>query len=183
MASKPLRITETALVLVDVQGRLATMMHRSDELFANIRKLISGAKLLGIPILWNEQLPDKLGETVPEIKAELSGLSPLTKSCFSCCGNPEFMKALGAHKRRSVLVCGIETHICVFQTCRDLIDADYQVHLAADAVSSRTERNRDIAIDRIKDLGGVITSVEMALFELLQTADGKRFRDIIKIIK
>ncbi len=178
-----LKMGNAVLVIVDVQGRLATLMHNRENLFANLVKITKGCRALDIPILWNEQLPDKLGETIPELKDILSDLEPMAKSSFSCCGNSVFINRLKEIGRKQVLLVGIETHICVYQTAIDLINNGYEVHLVTDAVSSRFEDNYRIGIDRIKDAGGVLTTVEMALFELLKVAEGDKFKEIIKIIK
>lgn len=176
-------IESTALVLVDVQGRLATIMHEKDSLFRGLRQLIRGCRLLEVPILWNEQLPDKLGETAPEIREELKGLKPMPKSTFSCCGNPVFVEALRALGRKRVLLAGIEAHICVYQTGADLLRDGFEVYPVVDAVSSRTAENRELGLERMREAGARFTSVEMALFEMLRTADDPRFRDLIRIIK
>ena len=173
----------SALVLVDIQGKLATLMHDRENFFSNVNRMVKASRLFQIPILWNEQLPDKLGDTVPEIKSELSELFPLTKKTFSCCGNEKFVQALKETGRNQILLTGMETHICVYQTARDLLRDGYEVHLIADAVSSRFEYNRKLGIDTIKDLGGIISSVEMALFDMAETAEGDEFRELIKIVK
>ena len=178
-----LEIDNAVLVIIDVQGKLASLMHRRVELFENLRRIIQGVRVLGIPVLWNEQLPDKLGPTVPEIKELLSDMEPLAKSAFSCCGNEDFLLALKSINHKQVLVAGIEAHVCVYQTCMDLLQAGYEVHLLADATSSRTETDYKTAVNRIRDEGAKITSVEMALFEMLKVAEGEQFKQIIKIVK
>ena len=102
---------------------------------------------------------------------------------FSCCGNEEFVHALGESKRTDVILCGIETHICVYQTAEDLFSMGYRVHCAADCVSSRTPENKAIGLEKIKNAGGMITSAETVLFELLKTAEAPAFKAIAKIIK
>jgi len=178
-----LQADKTALVIVDIQGKLATLMHQKEIFYANVVRMIKGARVLDIPILWNEQLPDKLGETIAPIKNELNGLQVLVKKSFSCCGNPEFVDRLKATGRTQVLLTGMETHICVYQTVIDLLDSGYEVHLVTDAVASRFEHNYRLGIERIKDLGGVVTSTEMALFEMFEIAEGPQFKEIVKIVK
>jgi nicotinamidase-related amidase len=153
-------------------------------LFANLEKIIKGAQVLEMPILWTEQVPEKLGQTTPEI-AELlvPSAEPISKASFSCCGVPSFTTALEQLNRRQILVTGIETHICVYQTTLDLLKQSYEVHVVADAVSSRTAENKQIGLDRIKEAGAILTSTEMALFELLRVAEGDKFRQIAKIVK
>ncbi|MBN1213755.1 MAG: hydrolase [candidate division Zixibacteria bacterium] len=171
------------LVIVDVQGKLATLMYEKEAFYENVEKLIRGAQALELPIFWNEQLPDKLGETIPQIKKLLPDLKPLVKKSFSCCGNTDFSARLRATGRKQVLLCGMEAHVCVYQTAQDLLNTGYEVYLAADAVSSRTPENRKIGIRAVMQRGGKITSVEMALFEMLHEAEGEQFKQCIKIVK
>lgn len=171
------------LLVIDVQGKLATLMHEKDRLFKNINRMVAGAKLLGIPVIWTEQLPEKLGETVPEVKQSMTDIPLLTKATFSCCGGEGFDEKLKSLGRKQVLVTGIETHICVFQTCRDLAKDDYELHLVIDAVSSRLEHNYHLGVERIQQLGAIKTSVEMSLFEMMKVAEGDDFRQIVKIVK
>lgn len=175
--------SDTALVLIDVQGRLAELMHGRELLFANLERMVRGAQVLDIPVVWNEQVPDKLGATIPQLAGLLTGLDPLPKNAFSCCGNPAFVEQLAATGRRQVLLVGIETHICVYQTARDLLERGYTVEVVADAVSSRTEANKLIALQRIRDMGAGVSSTEMVLFDLLGSAQGDRFRAIQRLVK
>lgn len=174
---------ETILILVDVQGNLAQAMHDKDVLFQNLKNIIAGCQALDIPILWAEQLPEKLGPTIPEIATLLAGLSPLAKSSFSCFQDPGIKQALVASGRKQVMLAGIEAHICIYQTAMDLMGHDYTVEVVTDAVSSRTKENKKIGIKKMRDAGVGITSVEMALFEILGAAGGLKFGDIIRIIK
>jgi nicotinamidase-related amidase len=178
-----LRKEDAVLVVVDIQGKLATLMDRREDFYENVVRIIKGAKVLEIPIIWNEQLPDKLGPTIDKIKNELPGLSPLVKRTFSCCGNPDFMSELKAIGRTHVILAGMETHVCVYQTALDLMNAGYDVYVAADAVSSRSGENKQIAIEAMRDAGVRITSVETTLFEMLRVAEGERFKQIIQIVK
>ena len=178
-----LPVDSTILVLVDVQGKLAQLMHERELLVANLGRMVRGAQVLGIPIIWNEQVPEKLGPTIPEVAELLTGLAPLPKNAFSCCGNPAVVGRLEETGRGQVVLVGIETHVCVYQTARDLLSGGYAVEVAADAVSSRTEANWRIGLDRVRQLGGGITSTEMVLFELLGVAEGERFRAIQRAVK
>jgi nicotinamidase-related amidase len=179
-----LNVDNTALLVIDVQGKLAQLMHQKESLFANLEKIIRGAQVLEVPIIWTEQVPEKLGQTTPAI-AELlvNSAEPISKASFSCCGVQPFMAQLQALDRRQTLMTGIETHICVYQTAVDLLDMGYEVQVVADAVSSRTAENRQIGLDRLNEAGAIITSTEMALFELLRIAEGDKFRQITKIVK
>lgn len=180
---KRLGVENTTLVVVDIQGNLAQAMTGKDHLFENTKKLIRGAQVFDIPIVVTEQLPEKLGPTIPEIASLLEDCEKITKACFSCCKNQIFMTKLGTQKRRQILLAGIEAHICVYQTAVDLIEAGYEVHCVADAVSSRTAQNRHIGIEKMRSGGAAITSMETVLFELLATAEDSRFKEIFKIVK
>ena len=174
---------KTAIVLIDVQGKLAETMQNSNELFKNIEILIKGAQLLDISIIWTEQLPEKLGSTTERISTLLANQKPIVKSEFSCVKNIEFSDLLEQKEYNHFLLCGIETHVCVYQTAKDLIELEHDVELIIDAVSSRTELNMNIGIEKIISLGGKVTSVEMLFFEKQEIALGEKFRELIKIIK
>jgi len=178
-----LKKENAALIVIDVQGKLATLMHQKENLFANVIRMIRGARVLGLPVIWTEQLPDKLGETSEEIKKELDGFKPLVKKTFSCCGDNTFLKELSGTGRKQLLLVGIETHVCVYQTALDLLASGYEVYVVHDAVSSRIESNYHLGIERMKDAGAILTSVEMSLFELLRVAEGDQFKRIIEIVK
>lgn len=173
----------SALVLVDVQGKLAQTMHAKQSFFDNIIRLVKGAQILELPILWAEQNPAGLGPTVPEIAELLPNQNPLSKLSFSCCGNAAFIKELETLNRQNMLVAGIEAHVCVYQTAADLVDLNYDVQVVADAVASRTAENKQIGLERSKAAGAGLTSTETVLFELLKIAKGNKFKEIIKIVK
>jgi nicotinamidase-related amidase len=174
---------KTAIVLIDVQGKLAQIMHNSEELYKNIVILIKGAQLLDIPIIWTEQLPEKLGATADQISSLLTKQKPIIKNEFSCVKNEEFLSLINIEKYNHFLLCGIETHVCVYQTAKDLLNIGHEVELIADAVSSRTELNKNIGIEKITLLRGKVTSVEMLLFEKQEIAVGNKFRELIQIVK
>jgi nicotinamidase-related amidase len=178
-----LKLDDTALVVIDVQGKLAQLMYNRAELFKNLRLMVKGAQVLGIPILLTEQYPKGLGPTVPEVSQLLPAIRPIAKNAFSCCGDRAFMSALEPLSRRQLLLTGIETHVCVQQTALDLLDAGYEVQVIADAVSSRTAENRHIGLEKMRDAGVVITSTETALFELMKLAEGPQFKQISKLVK
>lgn len=178
-----LDIQNCSLVVVDVQGKLAQLMHGKDALFKNIQILIKAAQILNIPILWCQQCPDALGPTVPEIAQLLTGNEPINKAAFSCCGAEQFNTKLNELARQQILLCGIEAHVCIYQTTVDLLRKGFSVDVLADAVSSRTPENKQIAISRMAAGGASISSVEMALFELLKTAEHPQFKQIARLIK
>ena len=176
-------IDNSVMLLVDVQGQLARMMHEKDKLFSSLEIIIKGMKILNVPIIWMEQIPSKLGPTIGQISCLMEGDAPIEKFSFSCCKEPDFIKKFKELGRSQVLLTGIETHICVFQTGYELLNQGCQVQVAADCVSSRTKDNKDIGLQRLAQSGGQITSVEMILFELMQDARGDKFKQMVKLIK
>jgi nicotinamidase-related amidase len=176
-------IEKCCLVVVDVQGKLAQLMDGKESLFANIEVLIKAAKALEMPILWCQQNPRALGPTVPQLAELLDGVEPVDKMSFSCCGDAKFIEKLNAGKATDVILCGIEAHVCIYQTAMDLLDRDLNVHLIADAVSSRTAANRQIAVRRITAEGANLSCTEMILFELLKTAEHPEFKELCRLIK
>jgi nicotinamidase-related amidase len=178
-----LKTEDVVLLLVDVQGKLAHLMHAKERLFRNLQTLVKGIQALDVPIIWMEQNPAGLGPTISEIAELLPDNTPITKMSFSCCQNEQFVGALSAINRKDVLVAGIETHICVYQTTAELIGLGYRVHVVADAVSSRTAENKAIGLQKMKDAGASLTSVETVLFELLGAAEGETFKAMLEIVK
>ena len=178
-----LSLKNTVLIIVDVQGKLARLMHDKEALYRNLQRIIEGAQVLELPILRAEQNPQGLGPTIPEIDRLLPDSPPISKLSFSCCGSQHFVDALEVLGRKQVLIAGIETHVCVYQTAADLLDRGYEVHAVSDAVSSRTAENRRIGLEKIRAMGGSLTGVEMALFELLRAGEGEKFRRILKIVR
>ena len=178
-----LDIQNCSLVVIDVQGKLAQLMYGKEDLFKNVQILIKAAKILGIPIIWSQQSPKALGETVPEISQLLADNAPIDKMSFSCCGDEKFNSKLNVLNRRQLLLCGIEAHVCIYQTAVDLLAKGMDVNVIADAVSSRTMENKQIALEKMKAEGLNVSSVEMVLFELLRTAEHPWFKQIAKLIK
>ena len=178
-----LEIEKSCLVVVDVQGKLANLMYNKEPLFANVEILIKMAKALEIPILWCQQNPKGLGATIPQLAELLSDNEPVDKFSFSCCGDENFVEQLKNTSRKQIILCGIETHVCVYQTAMDLLDKDYEVNLVADAVSSRTAENKQIALERLSTEGAYLSSTEMTIFELLKTAKHPKFRELAKLIR
>jgi nicotinamidase-related amidase len=178
-----LRTKDTVLIVVDMQEKLTRAMYNRESLVKSAAQIVSGAKILEVPVIWTEQNPNGLGSTVPEIRQSLEGTQPIVKFSFSCCGNREFMGALDTLDRKQVLILGVECHVCVYQTVIDLIEKGYEVSVVSDAVSSRTLENKIVGLERVKQSGALITSAEMALFELLKVADGAQFKQILKVVK
>jgi len=174
---------DTALILIDLQVKLARAIHEPEALIANCVKLIRGLQALDVPIVVTEQNPAGLGPTVPEAADLLAPVEPIEKLSFSCRGEPAFMHALNGLGRKQLLLAGMETHVCVYQTAADLAAAGYEVQIVADAVSSRDPADKAVGIRKARAAGVQITSVETALFELLKVAEGDVFKRIIEIVK
>jgi nicotinamidase-related amidase len=174
---------QAALVVIDVQGRLAGLMHRKKHLVRHIRTMIRAARLLEIPIFWLEQYPKGLGATIDEIQALLSDNQPLEKLSFSGCGDIDLVNKISAAGRQQVIVSGIETHVCVYQTVLDLLAGELQVAVNQDAVSSRKKSNKQLGLQRMHQAGALLTSTEMVLFEMMRTARHPQFKAISALLK
>ncbi|WP_223787456.1 isochorismatase family protein [Marinicella meishanensis] len=174
---------QCSLLVIDVQGRLAELMHHKQRLFKHLSTLIQAAELLDIPIHWFEQYPQGLGPTKPEIKDLLGAAFYHEKITFSACGVPEFMCQLRASGRRQVIVSGIEAHVCVYQTVLDLLAQGFAVKVNQQAVASRAKDNKKLGLHNMQLAGAELTSTEMILFELMQSAEHPRFREISALLK
>ncbi len=177
-----MNVESTGLIIIDIQGNLAEQMHEKESLFRQTSILINGAKLLSLPIIWVEQLPEKLGATHTDIAKHLSGKA-FAKTSFSALGSDKIKQAIELADKTDWIVAGIEAHICVYQTARDLMGMNLKVHVATDAVSSRTKENKALGIDAMQAAGAKLTGAEMALFELQQKAEGDVFKQLIKLVK
>ncbi len=174
---------KSVLLVVDIQERLAVTMNMRDAVVGNCLHLIELAKMQNVPILLSEQYPKGLGQTVSEIREALPAYQPIEKLAFSCCGEPSYMNALKALNRKTVILTGMETHICVLQTCLDLLEEGFTVHLVRDAVCSRTKENWEVGTELMRDAGAMVTSTETVLFQLLKVAGTEDFKAISKRIK
>jgi nicotinamidase-related amidase len=173
----------TQLILIDFQEKLFQAMHERDMLLRQMRQMLQGARELGLPVVWAEQYPEGLGPTLAAIADLLVGLRPIAKRTFSCCAHPPLLEAIVSTSRKQVMLVGIETHVCVYQTAIDLLARGMEVQIVADCVSSRTPLNHQIGLTRIQQAGGRMSSAEMALFELLQAAEGPHFKSISRIVR
>lgn len=178
-----LKKDNSAMIVVDIQERLAVVMGEKERVIANTKHLIEASRLLNVPLIVTEQYPKGLGPTVPEIKGALLQYSPIEKISFSCCGEPSFMSAVSEAGRKQIILMGMETHVCVLQTCIDLLKEGYYVHVVKDAICSRTVDNFSTAIEFMRDAGAVITCTETVLFQLLEKAGSEEFKAISKRIK
>lgn len=173
---------DTGLLVVDVQERLIAVQPEGDRVVWNARRLLDGAKLLGVQSAATEQNPEKLGPTIPDLANRLSVL-PVSKLAFSCRTCDEIFSTWRASGIHRVLVGGIETHVCVQQTVLDLLSAGFQVNVAADAVSSRYTIDHDTALRRMESSGALLTTTEAALFEWCGEAGTEAFRGISALAK
>jgi nicotinamidase-related amidase len=178
-----LKRDDSLLVIVDIQERLAVAMTEKERVFTNSLHLIESAKLLGVPLLITEQYPKGLGPTVPEVRNAVQTYAPIEKITFSCCGEKFFMEAVQETEKKQIILVGMETHVCVLQTCIDLLQNGYFVHVVSDAICSRTKQNYKTAIECMRDAGAVITCTETVLFQLLVKAGTEEFKAISKRIK
>ncbi|HXI82584.1 MAG TPA: hydrolase [Verrucomicrobiae bacterium] len=182
MSDWRLTTENTALVVIDVQEKLMNVMPRRAETLAAIQKLIGAARVLKLPTLVTAQYIKGLGPVCAEIGRAAPGITPLEKMTFSCCGSEEFLRTVKDLRRQRIILCGIEAHVCVQQTAIDLMK-DYFVYVAADAISSRHETDYTVAIERMRDCGAVITTVESAVFELLRESGTQEFKQILPLFK
>lgn len=174
--------SHTALLIIDVQERLMPVIHENEKIFVNINKLLRGAEILGIETIVTEQYPKGLGNTCKEVQLP-ENQSVIEKMCFSCMLSEPVSEQLKLTNIKDVIICGVESHICVLKTVLDALKAGYNVHVVADAVSSRTEENKQLAIARMRQSGAFITSAEMILFMLLDQSGTDEFKAISKLIK
>ncbi len=173
----------TVLLIVDIQEKLAVVMKERDKVVKNNLHLIELAKMIDLPVMVTEQYPKGLGTTVTELREAIPSYRPVEKMTFDCCGQPTFLDELKDHKRKNVVLTGMETHICVLQTCIGLLGGGINVHLVQDAVCSRTKENWKTGVEFMRDAGAVVTSTETVLFQLLKVAGTEEFKKISKRIK
>ncbi len=173
---------ETLLLVIDIQERLAPVIEGKDQVIANTKILIEAAKTMDFPLLATEQYPKGLGRTVPVLLDLIGEERILSKNSFTAY-TPEVKAALEAQGRKKILIAGMETHVCVFQTVRDLLADGYQVYLVSDAVSSRTRTNYENGLDLMRSMGAVITNTETAIFDLLKVSGTPEFKAMSALIK
>lgn len=178
-----LKKQSTGLIVVDIQGKLAHIVDDSERLLSNSKKLILGAQVLDLPIIWLEQNPAKLGATDDSLAQVMTSLTPITKFTFNACNEPQFIDAVKQTGITDWLICGIEAHICVYQTARGLLKLGHKVHLVSDCISSRSVENKKLAITKMAELGVEISGLEMCLYELVKDCRNEEFRPILHLIK
>ena len=173
----------TLLVIVDIQERLAPAMDKRKKVTQNCLHLIEGARLLDLQIVVTEQYPKGLGHTVAELRDALPVYEPLEKMTFDCCKSSNFVDHVAGTGKKQIILTGMETHVCVLQTCTSLLQEGYTVHLVRDAVCSRSKENFKMGIEFMRDAGAVITGTETVLFQLLEKAGTQEFKTISKRVK
>lgn len=173
---------KTALLIIDIQERILKVMQRYETVIENTLKLIRGSKTLNVPIYYTEQYPKGLGETATELKEELEG-NAIQKMSFSCSGAENLFEEFNQKGYSQIIICGIESHVCVQQTVLDLLANDFQVNIAADAISSRRDFDYHTALHRMQFNGAEITTTESILFELLNVCGTDEFKKISKLVK
>ena len=173
--------SDSALLVVDVQEKLVPAIATAGRIVWNVRRLIDGASLLGLPVVASEQYPQGLGPTVPELASRLEHRP--AKLGFSCRELPELFAGLRRQNVEKLLLCGIETHVCIQQTALDLLADGWRVYVAADATGSRHDLDHQVALRRMESSGAVITTAEAALFEWCQAAGTPEFKQISRIVR
>src|SRR5215469_4406619 len=185
LARRPLAVDQCALLIVDIQEKLLPPIFQKEQLVRNAKLLIRAAGTLKIPALMSTQYAKGLGTTVPEVASLLPGTDAIDKTLFSCFGSDVFcsmVKRLPG-QRTTLLLCGMESHICVAQTALAALREGYLVHVASDAVSSRTEWNWKIGLDRMRAAGAIVSSTEMMIYELMQSSSSTAFKELLPYLK
>src|SRR5262249_14558656 len=183
-ARRTLRPEDCALAVIDIQEKLLPPIFEKDRLVRNAQLLVRLAGILSLPVILSRQYVKGLGETIPEISSLLPNIKPVDKLEFGCFGNGEYCSTVASlANRNSLLLCGMESHICVMQTALGALNQGLNVHVAADAVSSRTELKWKIGLNRMQAAGAVISSTEMMIYELLGKAGTPAFKEMLKHLK
>ena len=185
MARRPVEAEQCALVVIDIQEKLLPPIFQKEHLVRNTKLLIRAAGILKIPTLVSTQYAKGLGGTVPEVASLLAGTETIDKTLFSCFGSDVFCSMLKRlpGKRNTLLLCGMESHICVTQTALGALREGYLVHVASDAVSSRTEWNWKIGLERMRAASAVISSTEMMIYELMRSSSSAAFKELLPHLK
>lgn len=181
IARRPLEPEQCSLIVIDIQEKLLPPIFQKERLVKNSQLLIRLAGILKIPTLMSTQYAKGLGQTIPEIASLLPEIEAIDKQLFSCFGSDVFCSVLKRlpGNRNTVLLCGMESHICVMQTALGALREGYIVHVASDAVSSRTEWNWQIGLERMRSAGAVISSTEMIIYELLRSSGAPAFKELL----
>ena len=174
----------TLLVIMDMQEPFLRNIYERDRVLRNISILARSADILRVPIITTTQYGEKMGGVVSELASHIPSLSPkFDKISFSCYADPAFASAVQRSGRKQILLCGVESHICISQTAHELAASGFQPHVVTDAVSSRTEANWRLGLDKMRQGGVILASVESAIYELLHEAGSPEFQKILALIK
>lgn len=178
-----IRLEDSIAMMVDYQEKLVPAIHNHEQIIKKAEQLLTGLKIVNCPVFFTQQYTKGLGMTMPELVATQDKFTYLEKMTYSCLDTEEIKDYLDKQNKKTVILAGLETHICVMQTARDLIASGYNVCIVADCVGSRTEFNYQVGMERMKREGVYITSVESVLFELLVKAGTPEFKAVSKLIK
>jgi nicotinamidase-related amidase len=171
------------LLVVDVQEKFRPHIDGWAPMVAHVAALARGCQALDVPIIVTEQYPKGLGATIDELAEPLDGVEPIEKLTFSSLGAQEVVDQLEQYGRDQIIVCGIEAHVCVQQSVADVLRSGRQAHVALDAIASRTASSREVGVRRMRAAGMVPSGVELALFEMMVSADHPRFKDISALVR
>src|SRR5258708_1142542 len=184
VARRPLRVEDCALAVIDIQEKLLPSIFEKERLLRNAQLMVRLANILSLPVIVSTQYAKGLGQTVPEIVSLLPKANPVGKLEFGCFGNGDYCSTVSVLAGRStLLLCGMEAHICVMQTALGALNQGLNVHVSADAISSRTELNWKLGLNRMQAAGAVISSTEMMIYELLRKSGTAAFKEMLKHLK
>lgn len=175
--------SDSAFVVIDIQEKLFPHIHENENVAEKCKTLIEGMRILGLPIIVTEQYVKGLGATIPSIQEALGTYEPIEKMSFSCCGIGDFNIKIEEHYKENIIICGIESHVCVLQTALDLVEAGHRPVVVVDAISSRNPLDKEIALVRMQEEGIRLTTVESILFELCKTSGTDEFKKISRLVK
>ena len=178
-----LKREDALLLVIDIQEKLLPVIHNKEEVVNNNNILISTAKKLNLPIIYTEHYAKGIGPTVDKLKENLDTARKFDKVAFSACIEEGFLDLIKETNRKQIIVTGTETHVCVFQTIRDLLNNGYRVFVPIDAVGSRLEEIKNNALELLRDMGAVITNTELIAFDLVKISGSPEFKEILKLVK
>jgi len=173
----------TGIIIIDIQEKLMPAMNRGKFTINSISNLIKLAELYNMPVILTEHYPKGLGKTLPEIRELLKVYDPIEKTHFNCCAVDEFNERLESYKLKNIILTGVESHICVYQTCFSLMQKGYNVQLPRDSVDSRTDENMNVGFELMREQGALVTSSEAIIYQILRKAATPEFKKMLKAVK